>query len=523
MHRYSALGLEERMNIPIKLVCQKEPVSLNMANQSAAMVAQTVFHLDRRGASLRDQIYRQLRDAVVGGRLTSQSTLPSTRDLAAVLKVSRSTVVDAIDQLKAEGFLETRQGAAMRVATLDRRVLGARKLIDQSETFGSNGTATVSVQDPNWLNDDPSVPVTLRAFRPGLPDIRAFPAREWAAHLARRARHPASHDLSYSGYNGLASLREEILRHVRLTRHVQASPDQIVILPSAQAAFDLVARCCIQPGDVAWVEDPGYQGIRAVLRGHRAKVVPVEVDEEGIQPQGLRSRPRLIYVTPSHQYPTGVAMSLQRRLKLLDLARKHGASIVEDDYDSEFQYQGQPIASLQGLDNTGCVHYVGTFSKSLAPGLHVAYLIVPLRFVELAHTIASISGLTVPVHVQLALADFMQAGGLRRHIRVMTASYAGRMKALSETLQRYASDTLVVPKASGGLHLCVELHDHISDTSVVEALRKTGVHAAPLSALCAGRRRNGLILGIGLVDDSEVVPAALILCEVLCRLLPRPC
>jgi GntR family transcriptional regulator/MocR family aminotransferase len=492
-----------------------------MADQLSLMLAQSLIKLDRNGESLRDQIYRQLRDAVLCGRLTPGSPLPSTRDLAAALKVARSTLVEAIDQLKAEGFLETRQGAPMRVAKLDRKVLGARLIADRSPDTRSPRERTDLAENLNWCNDDPPTPVTLRAFRPGLPDIRAFPAREWATHLARRARHPASHDLSYSGYSGVQSLREEILRHVSVVRHVQAQPEQVVILPSSQAAFDLVTRCSLQAGEVAWVEDPGYPGIRALLRSHRAIVVPIAVDREGIQTEGVRSRPRLIYVTPSHQYPTGVAMSLQRRLKLLNLAQQFQASIIEDDYDSEFHYQGQPIASLQGLDSTGCVHYVGTFSKTMAPGLHVAYVIVPLRFVDLAHTIASTSGVTVSVHVQLALADFMHSGGLRRHIRAMTNAYAKRMAALCASLRRYGGNALVVPSARGGLQLCVELHDAIADTLAVEALREAGVHALPLSELSFGQRRNGLILGVGLVEDSGVVPAARNLCNVLGRLLSQ--
>jgi GntR family transcriptional regulator/MocR family aminotransferase len=486
-----------------------------VANQFAALIAQAEIRLDRSTGTLREQLYLQLRDAVLTGRLLPRTPLPSTRDLAAVLGLARSTVVDALDQLKAEGYLETRQGAATRVAALERKMLGVGLALRSSED-DAKLAAPVQQQRANWRNDDPPRPVSLRAFRPGLPDIRAFPAREWATHLARRARHPASHDLSYAGYLGVPALREQILSHVRLARHVQAQPDQVILLPSAQAAFDLVAQLVLEPGDTAWTEDPGYPGITSVLRAQKARIVPMRVDEQGLQPAAVGPRPRLVYVTPSHQYPTGVTMSLPRRLSLLALARRAGAAIIEDDYDSEFQYQGQPTASLQGLDRHGCVHYVGTFSKSLAPGLHVAYLIVPERFVDLAHAVATVRGLTVPIHVQLALADFLEAGGLRRHVRAMNADYGARMATLVESLRQ--DGLLTVPAGAGGLQLCVGWPGDPADTAAVAALQAAGIAAAPISPLCSAVRHNGLLLGVGLVQRHEVQGAAKVMCGVLRRL-----
>jgi GntR family transcriptional regulator / MocR family aminotransferase len=481
------------------LAGQKAPVKQIVANQFATLIAQVEIRLDRSTGTLREQLYLQLREAVLAGRLLPRTPLPSTRDLAAVLGLARSTVVDALDQLKAEGYLETRQGAATCVAALERKMLGV----------GLASPAPVH-------DDDPPRPVTLRAFRPGLPDIGAFPAREWATHLARRARHPASHDLSYAGYLGVPALRGQILSHLRLARHVQARPEQVIVLPSAQAAFDLVAQLVLEPGDTAWTEDPGYSGIASVLRAHQAHIAPMRVGEQGLQPSVAGPRPRLVCVTPSHQYPTGVTMSLPRRLSLLTLARRAGAAIIEDDYDSEFQYQGLPTASLQGLDRHGCVHYVGTFSKSLAPGLHVAYLIVPERFVDLAHTVATVRGLTVPIHVQLALADFLEAGGLRRHVRAMNAEYGARMATLVQSLRQ--SSLLTVPAGAGGLQLCVGWPGAPVDTVAVAALQAAGIAAAAISPMCRAVRHNGLLLGVGLVQRHEIQAAAQVLCDVLQRL-----
>lgn len=494
---------------------------MNRANQLAGIFAAAVWRLDAKGPPLRTQLYRQLRDAVTEGRVTSGAALPSTRELAQALGVSRSTLVEALDQLRIEGYLETRQGAATRVAALNPAHLGS----GHPGTRGSHQVASYgaaidgpSVRLNHWVLDDPPTPVTVRAFRPGLPDIRAFPAREWATHLARRARQPASHDLSYVGHTGVPSLREQIVRHVGESRHVIARPEQVIVLPSAQAAFDVAIRCSLNSGDPAWVEDPCYPGIRTLLRAHGARVIAVPVDAEGMRSVRLRSKPRLIYLTPSHQYPTGTMLSLPRRLELLDMARRHGAAIIEDDYDSEFQIDGQPIASLQGLDRSGCVHYVGTFSKSLAPGLRVAYLIVPPRHVELAETIASASGLGVPVHVQLAMADFMADGALRRHIHRMRVEYGERLTRLHRTLIGAGFERIFPGPPPGGLQLCMALPASASDRHVVAQLALQGLHALPLSSLSHGHAwtgRPGLLLGIGLVPTSEVEAQAKAMCAAI--------
>jgi GntR family transcriptional regulator / MocR family aminotransferase len=486
-----------------------------MADQLAAMFAAAHLKLDRDSATLRVQIYRQLREAVMAGRLASGTALPSTRSLAIALGIARSTVVEALDQLRAEGYLEMHQGAATRVAALEARWL------DNAVQRAAAQAEAAPVALPQWTNDDPARPRGLRAFRVGLPDIAAFPSREWASHVARRARHPASHDLSYASYCGVDSLRAEILRHAGQARHVQARAEQVIVLPSARAAFDIVARLSLGPGDNAWIEDPGYYGIRALLQAHRARIVPVPVDAEGMAPGAVRARPKLIYVTPSHQSPTGVTMSLRRRLELLETARRAGANIVEDDYDSEFRYRDLPIASLQGLDRHGSVHYVGTFSKPLAPGLHVAYLIVPPRFVELATTIATITGAAVPVHMQLALADFMADGGLRRHIRAMLPRYEQRITRLASVLSAEGAPWLNVPQPQGGLQLCVGLDERIDDVALAAALLTAGIVATPVSQLCIAARLNGLHLGIGAVRDDEVEPAARELCAVLRRVGDR--
>ncbi|WP_374670048.1 PLP-dependent aminotransferase family protein [Ramlibacter sp.] len=489
---------------------------MNRADQLAELFATSVWRVDRAGPALRTQLYRQLRDAVAEGRLAPGAPVPSSRMLARALRVSRSTLVEALEQLRVEGYLDARQGATTRVAALE-----PGHLLRPPATTGPAGAhaPAADATSPLWVQDDPPMAVTLRAFRPGLPDLRAFPGREWATHLGRRSRQPASHDLSYAACTGVPALREQIIRHVAQTRHVAARADQVIVVPSAQAAFDIVLRCCARPGDTAWIEDPGYPGMRTLLRAHGLHAVPKAVDAEGLLPEpGPHQLPRVIYLTPSHQYPTGATLSLQRRLALLEIARTSGAAIIEDDYDSEFQSHGQPIASLQGLDRQGCVHYVGTFSKTLAPGLRCAYLIVPPAYARLAETVASAAGVGVPIHVQLALADFMADGGLRRHIHRMRSAYAARLGLLHDTLRQSGAGRIVPLRAAGGLQLCAALQIGLGDVEAAQRLRGQGLHAVPLSSLAHGpvwQGRQGLLLGIGLVALDEVAPQARRLCQAL--------
>ncbi len=346
----------------------------------------------RGGSSVVRQLTQAIRTAILSGRLAGGTRLPSTRVLAKSTGLGRSTLVEVIEQLAMEGYLETRQGASTRVALIESR---ARER--------TPSPPAASVRSEQWLLDDPPTPVTIRAFRTGLPDLRSFPSQEWATLVAKRCRRPISHDLSYAHQCGLPALREALLVHLRQARGVIAEPQQVLIVPSAQAAFAILAQASIEPGDTVWVEDPGYPGIRSVLRSRGAVVVARPVDHAGITlPEGSSTPPKLIYTTPSHQFPTGVTMPLPRRLAVLEKAASVGALVIEDDYDSEYQYHGRPIASLQGLDTQGCVAYVGTFSKTLAPGLRMAYMVVPQRWVALVETIATVCGSIWAVTVRTA-------------------------------------------------------------------------------------------------------------------------
>ncbi|TAG25313.1 MAG: PLP-dependent aminotransferase family protein [Burkholderiales bacterium] len=470
---------------------------MNQANQ---LILETLrFHglNEPPATSLRDHLTQRWRKAILDGRLPAQAPLPSTRVLAAELGIGRSTIVEIIEQMALEGYVITRPGGATRVAKLSKLPVAAQPR-----------RALPEVSSDLWRLDDPPTPVVHRAFRPGLPDLHSLSSSGWAAHLARRARRPISHDLSYAHATGLPALQQALLAHLRLTRGVQAEPHQVIIVPSAQAAFDIATRAAIRSGDTAWVEDPCYPGIRTVLRGAGAKLVPCPVDAQGMKPRALgKTHPKLIYLTPSHQYPTGVMMALERRLQLLDLAHRSGALIIEDDYDSEYQVRGQPVASLQGLDRKQCVAYVGTFSKTLAPGLRAAFLVMPPRYSTLAHTLAMACGQLVSAPLQLALADFLNEGGLQRHIRKLTTETSQRMTLLVQSLRALREPRLHIPEPLGSLQICVGWSGQTRDTELVSRLNTHAISAAAISPLCLDTQKQGLLLGVGLVSLDEIEPA----------------
>jgi GntR family transcriptional regulator/MocR family aminotransferase len=431
--------------------------------------------VDRGAGDLTGQIYRALRDRILSGGLHGGERLPSSRQAATALACARATVVAAYDRLWAEGYLVARTGSATRVARLPPVAFPP-------------ATPTSTVNRPALS------PLRLA---PGTPDLEGFPHHAWARCLAARARSLRLHDLGYGEPGGLLALRQGILDHVRATRGVVAEPDQVLVVPSSRAAIALLARRLITaPGTLAWIEEPGYPVAAAVLADAGARLTPVPVDGEGMSPAAGLPPPRIIYVTPSHQYPTGVTMSLPRRLALIDIARRHGALIIEDDYDSEFL--GAPsIASLQSIDRSGVVAYVGTFSKVLAPGLRAAYAILPRSLVNAVAAQQALFGAFVPIHVQAGLVDFLGEGHLRAHLRRMQALYRRAADALVTALDRQCKDHLSVGAGRAGLQLAVWFNDPaVDDTAVVRALARGGFGPDALSPFYRSTARPGLLIGI---------------------------
>jgi GntR family transcriptional regulator/MocR family aminotransferase len=470
-------------------------LAADQLNKSAAHPPAAWLILDRDAGDLAGQVYRAIRDRILGGQLQPGQKLPATRALSAAVSVARATIVEAYERLRAEGYLEATAGTASRVASFAGPLLAG--------------------QAPRQLEPvaPPATPPPTLAMTPGVPDLARFPHATWGRILGARARSLRLHDLGYGEPAGIAALRESILAHVALTRGVVASAEQVVILPSTKAAIRLLADLLLagpQAQETVWIEDPGYPTAQHLFAKTGAALVPVPVDAAGIDiARAPAGRPRLIYVTPSHQYPTGVTMTLARRLSLLDFARASGAVILEDDYDSEFQFDTQPIASLQGIDRHGVVAYLGTLSKVLAPGLRVAYAILPLRLMTEAAKAVALQGVSVPVHIQAALADFLREGHLRAHIRRMTPIYAARMAEVAAALRYHCGDRLALGPGTGGLQLAARFCEPaIDDQAIARQLVGRGFGPQALSSMYLSDARAGLLLGIARLMPGEADAAA---------------
>ncbi len=468
------------------------------------------FPFDPTAGNRERQIYRGLRDAILARRLAPGARLPATRRMAERLGVSRGTVVAAYEQLAAEGYLDARTGRGTIVAAMSDVALKSLPTTEgpapsaRAETFGR-----AAANNPPWP----------RCFRPGLPSLADFPQKEWSRCLAARARTLRRDDLSYHHADGLPLLQEALAGHLNRARGVVADPGQIVIVPSAQAAFDAIVLCCTDPGDTVAVEDPGYPGARHVFAAAAANVAPVPVDNEGLVAAALEGveRLRLIAVTPSHHYPTGVTMTLRRRLALLEAARRRGAVVLEDDYDSEFRYAERPIASLQGIDGGRHVVYVGTFSKLLAPGIRIAFIVAPPRLAARMADITAALGQVVSHHVQAAVADFINEGYLAAHVGRTRPLYAAKRDALVAALRTHLPEGATVAAPRGGLQLLVRLPDHVDDLRLVEDLADADLAAVPLSPICVETPRPGLLLGFALPHLEEIAPAAQRLAAIVAR------
>jgi GntR family transcriptional regulator / MocR family aminotransferase len=464
------------------------------------------------GTTLMRQLYDRLRAAILNGSLSPGFRLPSSRDLARHLKVSRNTVSFVIDQLAMEGYLDVARGRRPTVAAASKTglVMGRGSVRRSPAALRLSRWAT-RLRKADWPFVNEGAP---RPFMPGLADARAFPHDVWARCLRRAARQALSPGVAHLNR---ASLQTALLRHLVEHRGVRADARQVIITPSAQASVELIARVSLDRGDVAWLESPGYGGARAAMEAAGAVVRGVGLDRSGLAFKGRRDRPRLIFVTPSHQYPTGQLMPIHRRQELLAFAGAVGAAIVEDDYDSEFHYDGKPVAALQGLDDTGGVFYVGTFSKSMFADVRVGYAIVPENWVDVFETAQRHSGQIVSAPLQDALAEFIDDGQFAAHIRKMTRIYRGRRDRLVQALG--ASHALKIAPPAGGMQLLVELDARQNDVDIAQRLAKAGVTARPLSRHFTGEiTGQGLFLGFAAWTEREIDAGADIIGRVMRKL-----
>ncbi len=464
------------------------------------------------------QLYERLRAAILAGQLETGARLPSTRVLASELGVSRNTTALAYELLLLEGYIESRVGDGTRVAHLQIEPLFqvTRHAEDQYPTDTSGpqtavlarrGQLLVNTSDPEELHANQASAGTSM-FRVGQPDVAYFPYETWARLVARHARQSLQAVSLYQNAQGYAPLREAIAAHIGIRRGVHCSPEQIILTAGSQGALDLVARVLLDPGDLAWVEDPGYLGARGALLAAGASLVPVPVDQEGLDVEAGRQlcrEARLAIVTPSHQFPTGVTMSLSRRLALLEWGRQAQAWIVEDDYDSEYRFSGRPLEALQGLDRAGRVIYIGTFSKVLFPSLRLGYLVAPAEllqgFIAARHFIDT----HLPLLEQMALADFIAEGHFGRHLRKMRLLYLERRNALVDTLRRELGDILDIAVPEAGMHLVAWLPAGLNAQAVVRRAAANGLHIVPISQYSLRPlQRDGLMLGFASASPEEL-------------------
>ncbi|WP_433049269.1 PLP-dependent aminotransferase family protein [Dactylosporangium sp. CS-033363] len=457
------------------------------------------LHISLEGRGDRtDRIYRQLRDAILDGRLRHGERVPPSRDLARDLAVARNTVAAAYDRLVGDGFLAGRAGAGTFVAYTGKVAQPRRAPagpLRPSRRFGALTGLAV---------DEPTPPARYD-LRIGHPDGTLFPLATWRRLLARSVRASAG----YADPSGLPALRAAIARHAGLSRSVRAAPDDVLVTAGAQQAIDLVGRVLIEPGTVAAVEEPGYRPVRRLFQSHGARVAGVPVDADGIVVDAIPDTARLVYVTPSHQHPLGTAMSLERRTALLAWAEEHRAAIVEDDYDSEFRYSDRPLEPLQSLDRAGRVVYVGSFSKTLLPSLRLGFLIAPEPLLPALRTARRLADWHGEQAAQAALADFIDAGLLQRHLRRVGRVYAARHELLLQA--SFLKTWFAFVPSSAGLHLALRSHADLDIDALVRGLRAVDVAVDPLARFYASPPRvpdPGLAIGFGAIATADL-PSAL--------------
>ena len=549
-----------------------------MGRRVAAVTAVTVPITLDSAMPLYRQVYDGLREAILDGRLKGGERLPSTRTLAAELKISRNTVLAAFDQLLSEGYLQGARGSGTYIARvlpddLQRplglaRVTGPGPVAARTQGHltalptavaapgapgspgaprarlvaegGSAATGAAGAAAPPGPPNAPflrrrgslilgaPLPPTQqivpsqgaqRAFRLGAPALDAFPAQAWGRLMARRWRRSNQSLMSYQDTAGYLPLREAIAGYLSASRGVRCTPEQVLVVSGSQQALDMTLRVLLDPWDDAWIEDPGYLGARGAMLSAGVHPIAVPVDEQGMNvAAGIAVSPqaRLAYVSPSHQFPLGVTMSLTRRLALLEWAAKTGAWVLEDDYDSEFRYDGRPLAALQGLDREGRVIYVGTFSKVLFPGLRLGYLVLPHSLIDVFYKARFFGGIHSQALEQAALADFIAEGHFARHVRRMRALYAERQQILMDAAPQLRG-LLELQAAPAGMHVVGWLGPQflsqggpagqaaMIDRAAARAAVAQGVTAQPLSIYCIEpSRRGALLLGYAACSELEI-------------------
>ncbi|RKP56481.1 PLP-dependent aminotransferase family protein [Pararobbsia silviterrae] len=464
---------------------------------------------------LTGQLYRQLRSGILDGRLPAGERLPSTRDLATQLGVSRKTTLEAFERLGAEGYLVSRPGdgtfvaeGLMRLPAKTERGQSAPSTADASH---ARHKTVLPRALPVWgaFTDARSLPRPTDAldadFAGGVTDKTQFPFDAWRRCVHHALRIQARGRGTYREAAGDPDLRLAIARYLAYSRAVASDPDGVVVTQGAQQAIDLLARVMIRPGDVVAVEDPGYPPVRSCFAALGARVADIPVDAQGLVVAKLPDDARIVYVTPSHQFPLGMPMSLERRVELLEWARHRGALIIEDDYDGEFRFEGRPMEPLKSLDRAGLVAYVGTFSKTIFPELRIGYCVPPATLVDALLKVRFVTDHHSCALTQSALAQFMLGGDFAKHLRRIHKHYSARRERVLAHLHGGLSAWLdpIVPVA--GIHLVALLAPPLDEARVIGAAREAGVGLHGLSMFFnKAPARNGFLFGYGGVDADTI-------------------
>jgi len=472
------------------------------------------------------QLYESIRYAIINNHFTANSRLPSTRQLSHELSIARSTVTTAYDQLIAEGYLNSKRGSGTQVAEAltypskipfplkEKAQLNEVQLRLQVSDF-AQAYCDTSIQQRSRTN------YKQTTLMPGIPSRHNYPNATWGRLLGKYAKLPLKHDAGYDFPSGIPQLKKAIADYIRLARGVDTADSDILILTSTQSALDLLCRTLINVGETTWIEEPGYRGASIAMKNAGANIQGIPLDNEGITLPNDAAVPRLIYTSPSHQYPTGVTMSYTRRMALLNYANENQSWVLEDDYDSEFRYQGQPLPSLQGLDLNQRVIYLGTFSKSLSPSMRVAYIVSPPALTPVLNTLLGDIGSGINISVQYALAEFLQMGHYSQHIRKTRKEYAIKQQAVSRAIKQYLADYIEYSQSNAGLQATLffkeeYFKDGVIDTEFVKLAEEKELYLRPLSTLYQSNLvKQGLVLGFAACETDEIESAIKTLAKII--------
>jgi GntR family transcriptional regulator/MocR family aminotransferase len=450
------------------------------------------------GATLTAWLYTELRAAILTGRLRRGARLPATRDLAASYGVSRRVVVNVFEQLRDEGYLSSRVGVG---TTVSQRV-------PEDYAIAARSPARPATAHPRIDRLPAYYRRPARPFRPIEPALDELPIAAWTRVSAQVLRRLTTSLLAGGDLGGLPALRDAIAGYLGSSRGVACNADQIVIVSGAQQALDLLARVLVKAGDAVWIEDPGYGGARDAFRNAGARIVPVRVDDDGLDPAvGLRlcPRPKAVYLTPAHQFPLGTTLSLTRRFDLLRWARTSGTVLIEDDYDSEFRFSGRPVPAMKGLDGGDSVFLIGTFNKVLFPALRLGYIVVPEAWIDRVLALRYQADRHAPGLSQATLARFIEEGHFSRHLRRMRELYGRRRLALAEAVDRHLRGVLVLPEIMAGLSTPAYLLNGMSSKQAATLATRAQVEAWALDRFALKRRDlRGLLLGFAAFTDREI-------------------